>query len=48
MLDDLVDRVFDGSAASVMLSLFDGALVDPDELKELRRLINQKVKEQSP
>ncbi|MEX0713902.1 MAG: BlaI/MecI/CopY family transcriptional regulator [Pirellulales bacterium] len=48
MLDDLVERVFDGSAASVMLSLFHGALVDPDELKELRRLINQKVKEQSP
>ncbi len=46
MLDDLVERVFDGSARAVMLNLFDGADLDADDLKELRRLINQKAKEQ--
>jgi BlaI family transcriptional regulator, penicillinase repressor len=47
MLVDLVDRVFDGSAASVMLSLFNVSEIDQDELKELRRLIQQKSREQS-
>jgi BlaI family transcriptional regulator, penicillinase repressor len=47
MLGDLVDRVFDGSAASVMLSLFNVSDIDQDELKELRRLIQQKSREQS-
>lgn len=46
MLDDLVQRVFDGSARTVMLNLFDAADLDADDLKELRRLINQKAKEQ--
>jgi BlaI family penicillinase repressor len=48
MLGDLVDRVFDGSAQAVMLSLFDAAAVDADELKELRKVINQKLKDQPP
>jgi BlaI family penicillinase repressor len=48
MLGDVVNRVFDGSAAAAMLSLFDSATVDTDELKELRRLINQKIKDQPP
>jgi predicted transcriptional regulator len=43
MLTDVVDRVFDGSAKAVMLSLFDRADLDDAELKELRRLINQKA-----
>ena len=47
MLGDLVDRVFDGSAASVVLSLFNCSEIDADELKELRRLIQQKTREQS-
>jgi BlaI family transcriptional regulator, penicillinase repressor len=47
MLSDVVNRVFDGSAKAVMLSLFDCAELDRGELKELRRLIDQKAKEQS-
>lgn len=46
MLGDVVDRVFDGSAAAVMLSLFDCSNVDAEEVKELRRLFNRKLKEQ--
>jgi BlaI family transcriptional regulator, penicillinase repressor len=45
MLGDVVRRVFDGSAKAVMLSLFDCATLDPSDLKELRRLIDQKAKE---
>ncbi|HSG71956.1 MAG TPA: BlaI/MecI/CopY family transcriptional regulator [Planctomycetaceae bacterium] len=45
MLGDLVDRVFDGSAEAVMLSLFDVSELDNDELKRLRKLFNQKVRE---
>jgi len=45
MLGDIVDRVFDGSAKAVVLGLFDCAELDASDLKELRRLINQKVKE---
>jgi BlaI family transcriptional regulator, penicillinase repressor len=47
MLGDVVNRVFDGSAKAVMLSLFDSAELNDDDLKELRRVINQKTKEQS-
>lgn len=48
MLGDLVQRVFDGSAAAVMLSLFECTDIDSNELKELRQIINRKTKEQSP
>jgi BlaI family transcriptional regulator, penicillinase repressor len=47
MLGDLVDRVFDGSAAAVVLSLFDRSDIDADELEELRSIIRRKAKEQS-
>ncbi len=47
MLGDVVGRVFDGSAKQVMLSLFDCADIDADELKELRRLINSRIRESS-
>jgi predicted transcriptional regulator len=47
MLGDVVNRVFDGSAKAVMLSLFDSADLNADDLKELRKLINQKAKEHS-
>ena len=47
MLHDLVDRVFDGSATAVMLNLLETADVDDEELKQLRRLLNRKAKEQS-
>ena len=46
MLGDLVDRLFDGSAEAVMLSLFDSKDVDPDEIKRLRKLLNRKLREQ--
>ena len=46
MLGDVVDRVFDGSAKAVMLSLLQTSDIDADELKELRRLINRIAKEQ--
>ncbi len=45
MLGDIVERVFDGSTAAVVLSLFDCSEIDEDEVKELRRLFNCKVKE---
>ena len=44
MLGDIVRRVFDGSAKEVMLSLFGQAEIPEDELKELRSLINRKLK----
>jgi BlaI family transcriptional regulator, penicillinase repressor len=47
VLDDVVDRVFDGSTAAVMLSLFDARDIDKDELQELRSLIDRKLKETS-
>ena len=46
MLGDLVNRVFDGSAEAVMLSLFDVSDLDEDALKRLRRALNQKVREE--
>jgi BlaI family penicillinase repressor len=45
MLGDMVNRVFDGSAKAVVLGLFVCDALDAAELKELRRLVNQKAKE---
>lgn len=45
MLTDLVHRVFDGSASAVMLKLIESDEIDRDEVKELRRLFNRKLKE---
>lgn len=45
MLRDLVDRVFGGSAAAVMLHLLETSNVDADELRRLRELIQRKAKE---
>jgi BlaI family transcriptional regulator, penicillinase repressor len=45
VLGDVVDRVFDGSTASVVMKLFDVRDIDDDELKELRRVIDLKLKE---
>jgi predicted transcriptional regulator len=45
MLGDLVNRVFDGSAEALMLSLFDVSELDEDDLKRLRRAFNQKMRE---
>lgn len=45
MLKDLVSKVFDGSASAVMLRLIESEDIDKDEVKELRRLFNRKLKE---
>lgn len=45
VLGDIVDRVFDGSTSAVLLKLFDSKNVDSEELKELRRIINRKLKD---
>ncbi|MFK7768988.1 MAG: BlaI/MecI/CopY family transcriptional regulator [Mariniblastus sp.] len=46
MLGDMVSRVFDGSAQRLVLNLIDGEDIEEQELLELRKLINQKVREQ--
>ena len=46
MLGDMVNRAFDGSAKSLMLNLIDAEDIDRAELLELRKRINQKMKEQ--
>jgi BlaI family transcriptional regulator, penicillinase repressor len=46
MLGEFVDRVFDGSAEAVVQSLFNGAELDQSAIKRLRRLLDQKLKEQ--
>ena len=47
MLRDLVDRVFDGSAASVMTNLIETGELDEDEVRELRKLLKRIEKEAS-
>jgi predicted transcriptional regulator len=42
MLRDLVDRVFGGSAAAVMLHLLEDADLDDAKVRELRALLNAK------
>jgi BlaI family transcriptional regulator, penicillinase repressor len=44
MLGDIVDRVFDGSASSVMMNLLEKGDMDPEELKEIRKMINRIVR----
>lgn len=46
VLGDVVDRVFDGSTATVLLKLFDAKNIVEEELRELRRLIDRKLKQQ--
>lgn len=48
MLGEFVDRVFDGSAKAVMLSLFDVAELDAEELAHLRQLLNKRLREVKP
>ena len=45
MLGDIIQRVFDGLAAAVMLSLFDVTELDAAELTVLRKLLNQRLRE---
>jgi predicted transcriptional regulator len=46
MLHDVVDRVFDGSAAAVMLNLLETADLDEEEMGQLREIVNRKGKSQ--
>jgi BlaI family penicillinase repressor len=45
VLGDVVNRVFDGSATAVLLGVIEQNEIDLDELKELRKLIDQRMKE---
>ena len=45
MVHDLLGRVFDGSAKAMMLSLIESTDLDDMELADLKKMINQKVKE---
>jgi BlaI family penicillinase repressor len=45
VLDDVVDRVFGGSASAVLLKLVDVSDLDSHELRELRTLIDRKLNE---
>ena len=45
MLDDIVNRVFDGSAVAVMQRLIETADLDADELAQIRQIIQRKAKE---
>lgn len=44
VLGDIVNRVFDGSAKAVLLGVFEQNDIDQGELKELRKLIDQRIK----
>ena len=46
IVGDLVSRVFGGSTSAMMLNLLETGELDVDELSEIRKLINRKVKEQ--
>ena len=45
MLQDVIDRVFGGSATAVMQHLLETSDIDDDELKQIRSLINRKTRE---
>ena len=47
MLNDLVERLFEGSSVTAMVNLLETSDVDPAELAQLRKLIQQREKEQS-
>lgn len=47
MLQDLVDRVYDGSASAVMLQLLEHGKLDEAELAKLKDLIDRKSGEES-
>ena len=48
MLDDVVNRVFNGSAAAVVLNLLETSDLDEAELRKLRRILRQKSEGESP
>lgn len=44
MVGDLVERVFNGSAEALMLSLFESAELDESAIRRLRTVFNQRVR----
>jgi predicted transcriptional regulator len=44
MLQELIDKVYDGSTLAVVQSLLDSAEIDANELAEIRRLVNRKAR----
>ena len=48
MLEDLLTRVFDGSARAVVLELLETSDIDADELDAIRKLVNRKARELGP
>ncbi len=46
IMGDLVARLFDGSPSAMILNLLETADLDSEEIRELRKLINRKAKEQ--
>lgn len=44
VLGDVVNRVFDGSAKAVVLGIFEHNDINQNELKELRKLIDERMK----
>jgi len=47
MLSDFVDRVFDGSAVSLLLNLVESEDIEDEEFVRLRKLINKQAKKQT-
>jgi BlaI family penicillinase repressor len=47
MVNDLVTRVFDGSATTLMLRLLETSDVDAQELAEIRKLIQKAAKDRA-
>lgn len=45
VLGDVINRVFDGSAKAVLLGIFEHNDIKHGELKELRKLIDERMKE---
>jgi BlaI family penicillinase repressor len=45
ILGDIVERLFNGSAAAAMVNLLETRDIDEDEMKQLRELIKQKGRE---
>ncbi len=45
MIGDVLNRVFDGSAQSLMLALLEHKDVDSDDLAEIQKMIAQKTKQ---
>jgi predicted transcriptional regulator len=46
IVEDVLSRVFEGSASALVLNLLETADLDADELAEIRKLIAKKAKEQ--